>query len=179
MKQFFQLACFCMIGAMLSACGVTTPFLRGHYETTNSIITTTHYDQVWSNVIDFFAEHNIPIGTLSKESGLITANNVAINESSVSYEDKNGQIVNPQAWFVLPYIKGVVGGRVTCSFNVRVKKVDEHKTSIQINLSNPIGYYNLEYLNTLTFKKEIIYNTVPRTCQSTGNFESLLLALFK
>lgn len=168
-----------MIGILFSSCGVTTPFIKGHYETSNSIITTTPYDQVWSNVIDFFAEHNIPIGTLSKESGLITANNIAISESSVSYEDKNGQIVNPQAWFVLPYTKGVVGGRVTCSFNVRVKKVDENKTSIQINLSNPIGYYNIEYLNTFNFKKEIIYNTVPRTCQSTGNFESLLLAIFK
>ena len=92
MKRVFQLTIFCMIGILFSSCGVTTPFIKGHYETSNSFITTTPYDQVWSNVIDFFAEHNIPIGTLSKESGLITANNIAISESSVSYEDKTGKL---------------------------------------------------------------------------------------
>ena len=64
----------------------------------NKITTNTPYDKVWEHIIDFFAENSIPIGVISKESGLITANGVSFDENQVSFEDKNGEINNQYAY---------------------------------------------------------------------------------
>lgn len=177
-KMLDCIMAFC-IAITLSSCTSTQVAIKGNYPIVNSATTSTSYDQVWSNVIDFFAEHSIPIGTIAKDSGLITAPNVSLGEELVSYEDKSGQIVDPNTWFVLPYNKNVVGCRAECSFNVRVKQMENGDTNIQINLSNIVGYYNIEYLDTFSFKKEIIREKYPRDCYSTGKFEQMLLSLFK
>ena len=140
MKKIINCVMAVCLAMTLSSCVSTQAVIKGNYPILNSATTSTSYDQVWSNIIDFFAENSIPIGTIAKDSGLITATNVALDEAFVSYEDKNGQIVNPDAWFVLPYNKDVVGGRATCSFNVRVKRMENGDTNIQVNLSNIIGY---------------------------------------
>lgn len=179
MKKIGILIVALFMGLGLYSCASTVSMIRGQYSVVNSVTTTSSFEDVWSRVIDFFAENNIPIGTIAKDSGIITATNIRFGDNLVSYEDKYGQIVNPNAWFVLPYMKDVVGGRADCSFNVRVRKNDNGTCSIQVNLSNITGYYNIEWLNTMNFKKEIIENTVPKPCSSTGAFENALLALFK
>lgn len=180
MKKFFFLLCACGLCSSFLGCSTTIYPIRGQYETSTQTTTTIAYDQVWNNIIDFFAENNIPIGTLSKDSGLISATNISLPNSVVDVEDKDGNISDQNAWFVLPYFNGfkVVDGRATCTFNVRVRQMEDGTTKIQINLSNLIGYYDIETFNSLSFKKEIIQNTYPRDCKSTGQFEKNLFKLF-
>ena len=179
MKRFSITMAALFMGLVLSSCASSVGTLKGQYPAINTVTTNSSFEDVWSRVIDFFAENNIPIGTIAKDSGIITATNIRLGDSFVSYEDKNGKIVNPNAWFVVPYMKEVVGARADCSFNVRVKKNSDGGSTIQVNLSNILGYYNIQYLNTLNFKKEIIEQTHPRPCHSTGQFEKSLLELFK
>ena len=172
-----------LLATLLTSCSPKVYIVRGQYDVSNSVTTSIPYDQVWNNIIDFFAENSIPIGTLSKDSGLITASNISFEDDIVSFEDENGFLVNKDAWFVVPYYSApgakLVGARATCSFNVRVRQIEDNQVKIQINLSNMVGYYNAEILNTLTLKKEVIRNTFPRECQSTGRFETALLSLFQ
>ena len=176
MKKTLILLLLCSM--MLNSC-MSTYGIRGNYDFVNKTITETSYDDVWSKVIDFFAENSVPIGTISKESGLITANNVNFGNSLVCVEDRNGIPERSNAWFVLPYKQGAIGGRASCSFNVRIKSVENGKTYIEVNISNIVGYYDIEYLNTLNFRKEIIKQTVPQEAVSTGLFEKSLLNTFK
>lgn len=152
--------------------------IRGNYKPINSFTTSTPYDQVWNNIIDLFAEYNIPIGILSKDSGLITALNIALDERVVSYENKDGIVTDDNAWFVVPYAPYVVGARATCSFNVRVRQLEGDIVRIQININDMIGYYDCEFFNPLLLKKDLTKNTYPQECRSTGKFETTLLTLF-
>lgn len=163
----------------LSSCVATKPSIKGTYNFENSTTTNTPYEKVWENVIDFFAMNSIPIGVISKESGLITANNISIPDNLVSVEDKSGKNGKPNAWFVIPYEKKIVKGEVSCSFNVRVKKVSNEKTYVEVNLSNIVGYPYYSYLNTLTFQKDVIKGREPIDARSTGFFEKALLNIFK
>ena len=180
MKKNIVMLGVMLIATLLTACSTQTYVVRGQYDIANSVTTTTPYDQVWNNIIDFFAENSIPIGTLSKDSGLITSTNISFGENIVSYENENGVIADKNAWFVVPYcsVPKVVGARATCSFNVRVRQ-EEGQVKIQVNLSNMIGYYNWEMRDPMTLRKEIVKNVYPRECQSTGKFEEALLSLFQ
>lgn len=164
---------------LLTSCGVSSYPLRGNYQPEKFMETTNSFDNVWENVIDFFALNNIPISTLEKNSGIIVATEIAIDESLVTIEDQFGKISNPNAWFVLPYSKNAVGGRVTCSFNVRVKEVDNKKISINVNVSNIKGQPLISWLNTMTLKKEIVLGAITTDCASTGKFEQDLMNLMK
>ena len=83
MKNFklFSITAICAIfcAIIASSCGSSQPTLRSTY-TINKTSTTTSssFNEVWNKVIDFFAEQNIPIATLEKESGIIVASNVTI-----------------------------------------------------------------------------------------------------
>ena len=163
----------------VSSCSPKVYGLRGNYQTINSIETNSSFDDVWNRVIDFFAESNIPVATLEKASGIIVASHVNISNTLVAVENEQGVISDKNAWFVFPYEKNLIGGRVECSFNVRVRKQENGKTYISVNLGGIAGYKSVEYLSTLTFRKEIINQTVPSTCYSTGKFEQDLINMFK
>lgn len=163
----------------LSSCSPKVYGLRGNYEVTKNIETSSSFDDVWNRVIDFFAESNIPVAALEKASGIIVASHVNISNTLVSVENEQGVISDKNAWFVFPYEKNLIGGRVECSFNVRVRSQENGKTYISVNLGGIAGYKSIEFLNTVTFRKEIINQTVPSTCYSTGKFEQDLLNLFK
>ena len=168
-----------LCATMLTSCSAPTYSLRGNYQPEKFMETANSFDKVWDNVIDFFALNNIPISTLEKNSGIIVATEIAIDESLVTIEDQFGKISNPDAWFVLPYNKNAVGGRVTCSFNVRVKEVDNNKVSININVSNIKGRHLIKWLNTMTLRNEIVLGAVTTNCVSTGKFERDLMNLMK
>ena len=179
MKKLLSLTLLlvCLLG--FNSCSTTQIYsIMGNYVPQNSVTTSTSFDKVWTKVVDFFAENSIPITTLSKESGLIVANDIPFGENVVSYEDASGQIVNKNAWFVLPYAKQAIGARATGAFNVRIKTTDDGQTNIQINCSNLVGNYKIQYVDNF-FQKQIIWNTYPRECKSTGVFEKTLLELFK
>lgn len=179
MKKFFNVVALAAILVSLNSCGTTAPVIRGTYAPVNAATSELEYEKVWEKVIDFFAENSIPVGVLDKTSGLISAKEIKFDNDLVTYEDVNGKMVNPNAWFVVSYGKNVVGARADCSFNIRVKKLDEGGTSIQINLSNIVGYYDVEWYNIEWLRKEIAKTTYPRECRSTGKFEEALLNYLK
>lgn len=165
--------------SLLTSCGPTVHTLKGNYTVTSGVETNSSFDDVWNRVIDFFAMSNIPIATLEKASGIIVATNVNIPKTAVSVENEQGILVDKNAWFVFPYEKNVIGGRVQCSFNVRVRAQDNGKTFVSVNLGGIAGYKSIKFLNTLTFRQEVIEQVVPSACYSTGKFENDLLNMFK
>lgn len=181
MKKFLSITL--MATAMLSlwSCSPKTYPLQGNYDNQNKFIeTSSSFDDVWNKVIDYFAMNNIPISTLEKASGIISATQITIDDSAVAIEDKSGQIHNQNAWIAVPYAKDRVGGTVTCSFNVRVRENDNGKIYIGINIGNIICYPKIEFVNSFTFRKEILQtNYTVSDCASTGLFEKQLLELFK
>ena len=160
------------ITLFLSSCAATC-CIRGHYNPINNTTTKLDYDRVWDKVIDFFAESGIPIGVLDKSSGLITATSVEFGNKVVGVENREGYISNSQAWFVVPYNMNAVAGRAKCSFNVRLRKLDNGGTNIQVNLSNLVGYYDYKAYGA------IIQNKEERQCVSTGKFEQSLINYLK
>lgn len=169
---------------MFASCGPTTYVLKGNYAANNSIETETSYDAVWNNVIDFFAMNNLSIAVLEKDSGIIVASNATIGESLVTMEDENGKVMNGSAWFVMPYLNKsngfkCVGNKAVCTFNVRVRKIEENKTFVSINLGGIQGIRVFEGVNALTFQKSRFDAESTSPCISTGKFERDLLNLFK
>ena len=184
MKKIFALLTLVMSMELMTSCSPTLHVLKSSYPVENTVVVNTSYETVWANVIDFFAMNNLPIGVLEKDSGIIVANAVNIGESLVTMEDEYGKLQNNNAWFVMPYLNKYngykcVGNKATCSFNVRVRKVDDTKTSISVNLGGIQGIRILEIINTFTFKKYLQEMPSNEGCISTGKFERDLLNIFK
>ena len=182
MRRLIYATLVLMVGVVSYSCTPVKYTIQGSYQPATSFVTSKSFDYVWNNVIDFFAENNLPIEILEKDSGLIVSNNIKVGDNLVTWEDENGKLVNPDSWFVLPYYnvsgRTVVGGTATCSFNVRVRELEDGNIKIQINLHNVVGYYIIEWFNSFSLKKEVVETTIPQECKSTGKFEADLLALF-
>ena len=56
-----------LVMPLLAASGVSSYSLKTNYTPTTSIETSTDYDEVWNNVVDFFATNNLPISVLEKD----------------------------------------------------------------------------------------------------------------
>ena len=87
------------------------------FDFTNQKTYDASFDKTWESVISIFAEANIPIVTLEKDSGLIVSDNLAA--SGGNYYCKTG---------FFDHIRSPEG-----RFNVFVRKVSDGKTSVQIN----------------------------------------------
>ncbi len=173
MKNLSILLSLCLITVMWTSCLTvkTPPNLVGNYPTVISVETDKSYDEVWDNVIDYFAKTGIAISTIEKASGLIVSNKVSL-KGAVTME-KDGVLLDSCAYIVIPYEKNIVYLDATSDFNVRVK---EHngKVSISVNLPNiiakrtvkPVGFQMISYPQVVEAK-------------STGVFEQGLLNLFK
>lgn len=181
MKKYLSIISMAIAILFLSSCSAKVYSLQGNYDNQNkSIETTSSFDDVWNKVIDFFAINNIPISTLEKASGIISATQITIDDSSVAIEDKTGQIQNKNAWIAVPYDKDRIGGTVTCSFNVRVRQGENGKVYIGVNIGNIVCYPIVEFRDPLTFKKSPLQCRYTISgCASTGIFEKRLLELFK
>ncbi len=62
--------------ALFISCG--TPAKRHDFP--NFRYLESNYDNAWNSVIDYFANNNIPVKTLEKESGLIYAETIGFSE---------------------------------------------------------------------------------------------------
>ncbi len=169
---------------LFTSCSTTKiTTIKGEYIVNNKTETSTPYDKVWANIIDFFATNHIPISLLDKDSGLIIANEIVIGGELVSPEDLEGNLRYPNAWFVIPYGSiDVIGGKVTCSFNVRISSMDNGNTSISINVADPSCVPIKEFsYNDISLSEQTgtIVCRYKVQCKSTGRFEKELLDLFK
>lgn len=112
------------------------------------------YDSTWSKLIKFMSTNQISIGTVEKDSGLITLQGDNLDKDLVlSY-----CAVNPLGW---PYSAN--GG--TAQGNVALTEVDGFVTAnvnVRFNVTGQYCYQGCTYSN--------------KQCQSNGNFEKSLLS---
>lgn len=58
--KMFLVAIIVALG--IQSCVIQEEVIRGDYTFNNSITTSVSYDNVWNNIIDFFAVNSITIG---------------------------------------------------------------------------------------------------------------------
>lgn len=164
---------------MMSSCSPSYYPMRGDYTTQNRVLETdASFEEVWANVVDYFAFENIPIQLMDKSSGLIVSKSVEVGSDLVTQENRDGQLQNPRAWFVLSYSSDFISANVRFSFNVRVKTLSNGKTLIAVNVGD-IRYGRLvEPSPSEVWLGVDVRKTEMSSCASTGNFEKSLLELF-
>ncbi len=134
-------------------CGCATPPAQYDFESKETL--TGSYDDVWSAVMETFAELNLSITTLEKDSGLVAAKAGGISEN---YSDcgKPGLYLS-------------VGDR-SVSFNVFVKSLD-HETQ-KVTIASEYSAAVMEIMYGPKFSHMV-------WCNSTGLLEESMLASIK
>src|SRR3990172_2171609 len=116
-----------LIFIVLFSCCAHTP---ANYNVQSKRIYDKNYDEVWASVISIFAEKNIPIKTIEKDSGIIVTENMNIPSSEFSafnYVSKYCDCGSPGFLFIFKQFTG--------SYNVFARKTSNDKTSVQLNTS--------------------------------------------
>jgi len=141
----FGLICFYLISC------ATAPKIR---QIMNSFPIEESYDPVWSALIETFAELQLPIQNMEKDSGLIITDWIEFTgQSNEDYCDCGGLGINIEI------------NRLG-KFNVFVKKITENSCQITVNC---------QYQQTISFGD----NISKRKCISTGNLEREIFDLIK
>ena len=163
--KFLSMMLFLALSMCLFSCS-SVKTLQGYYENTYTIESSKSFDEVWDNVIDYFAQNAIPISMMEKDSGLIISTKVSVPQTV----EVNGKPYDPNAFVVVPNynIKNIA--TATMTFNVRVRKYDE-KIKVTVTTSDVQGYY--WQLNTIT----LMSDKVAVNGSSTGVFERRLAEL--
>ena len=152
--------------------------LKGNYPPTPIVYTTEKsFDQVWSNLVDLFAQKGISIRIIDKSSGLIASERTKL---STSYEDSKGKLYSPKAFVVLKRnnYQGDENMKksyfdVTGEWNVHLKQ-EANDVSVNINIVNIEG----EQVYTSLYHGETRSRVTIRA-QTTGVFEKLIFEAVK
>lgn len=155
------IAIICMA---LCSCTAVIHSFQGNYSNSHTITTNTSYDEVWDNVIDFFASSGITISTMEKASGLIVASKILVPLTI----EKNGKPLDPTAYVVIPNVKFPVKN-ATVTFNVRVR---DNGDSVAIT----INMHDIDASHWAGLMYSELYSIEGK---STGVFENSLLNLFQ
>lgn len=168
---------FFLFTLVISCTPKVTP-LKGIYPTPPIIhYSEKPFDQVWGNIIDIFAQSNIPIDILDKSSGLITSK---VTRLKWAIEGKDGTLSTKNAEVVLRREvdrgnrKLIKPAYVTGTWNIRVKE-ENGRTVINVNLHELMGYKEEMYAATYT-KRNYSYEL---RGLSTGVFEQKIADAIK
>lgn len=162
---------------LIAGCTTVIVPLKGTYEKP-AFVSSKNVDQVWSNIIDMFANHGISIKLIDKASGLIVSEETSFLDS-FTFEDPNGNLRDNTAIVVLNTIKygevQQVPQFVTGSWNIRIKPnaEDPNKTDVNVNLLNikaEFHYYGGSYVPP----RHYIFEG-----KSTGVFEKKIFEMIK
>lgn len=124
MKYKYFLILVLLAPLLFSGCASVayTPPMQRSFE--SSRVYNKSYDEVWIRAVDWFADHNVVIDKMEKDSGLLTARYL-INASSSSYLDFGTY----QASGTLDGYKVEQQG----ALNVTVRRIDDKKTKATVN----------------------------------------------
>lgn len=124
------------------------------------------FDAVWQSAVEYFATHNTPIKNLDKGSGLIsTEYSLSMGEAS-RYMDCGSGTTTFSGMTELANHSG--------NFNVIIKKIDDTKTKISINVF--FGCTVNKYRYASLFSTQYILESSSRiNCASIGVLESEVL----
>lgn len=164
-----------LITVILVSCAPTMYRLEGKYlDAPYQITSTKSFDQVWTNIIDFFATKGISIKVIDRSSGLIVSEKTSF-KNSYSFEEK-GKPKNPNAYIVLSAIE--VNGvelhpqTITAEWNIRIKTNDKGGTIVNVNMTNiQANYYQAPVRGTYLSQQERNYDFDGK---STGVFEKTI-----
>ncbi len=181
---------FCLLFLLLSCAAPKVIPLKGNYPTQPIEITSNkNFDELWDKLIDVFAQKGLSIKIIDRSSGLVVSDRSLL---PATIEDKNGNLMDPAAYIVVPKIYNKVAKRfipitkiitgpyvsksyvdkadpVSGDWNVRIKKTNTG-TVINVNIVN-ITYTSLE--------NKIQKETILQDYKSTGVFERTLADLIK
>ena len=186
MKRLPLIVTLCLL---FSSCSIKYYPLKGQYPTTPIIgYSDKSFDKVWDNLVDLFAQYGLPIKLIDKNSGLIVSEKM---ELVVTYENKDGKLIEPNSMIVVPTIISANGRRIPITgstsgtyakvmtsnqtfgeWNVRVKRT-ETGTSINVNITN-VSYKMYSYPSGWG-----TYSLDPADYKSTGLFENRLSDILK
>lgn len=139
--------------------------IKGKYqEGPVRMIVEDSYENTWDMVIDFISDIGLNVKMVDKNSGLVISDPTSFTGLS-SVEDRNGVILNKDAYIVTsrtndPNVKNPIKS-VDASYNLRVKAIDDKKSSVSILL------YNIRVQGN--------NDLFPHKGKSTGNFEKWVL----
>lgn len=152
--------------------------IKGSYQLTPvEVVSTKSKDEVWSKVIDLFAQKGLPIRLIDKSSGLIISDKVSLLNQS-TWELPDGKLSDPNAWVVVEKLYSgdqfLPPTYVTGEWNVRVKEQDS-KTIINVNLLNLQA--GIGQITPTAFP--VSPSTSSLRAQSLGNFERYISDIVK
>ena len=179
--KLFLLIC---ISSILTSCTVINPTLKsiplkGNYiDKPYEVKINKPFDEVWSNIIDLFATKGLSIKLIDKSSGLIVSEKTSFIDN-YTVENRSGDLEKEDAYIIvekkvyMEYNEISLPKVITGEWNIRIKKVGNNKTSLNVNLTN---------INATTTISGTQYNP-PRTirykAKSTGEFEEFITELIK
>lgn len=134
------------------------------------VVLSAPFEAVWSQAVEWFATHNIPIKNLDKDSGLIAT------EYALSMQDAGSVMLCPKS-------EAPAGGRVEQvdhrgNFNVIVRRHGPNETRVSVNAF--FGCTANAYEYETIFSPDMRVTSRTRVdCPSTGALEARLLARLK
>ena len=151
MKNLKYLIILPLIIAVIS-CASTPTVIIEPFDTNKTYMSS--FDDSWKKLVRFFSTNQIGIGTLEKDSGIITVNNERLSSSLV-----NSYCANNPTPFLYTQTGGTARGSVTLV-------EDEGFTTANVNITFEVNaqycYQGCTYIN--------------KVCQSNGTFEKALLS---
>lgn len=155
---------------MLTSCGVRYVPQTFNYPIKNTTQTLNlPFDKVWSGVVDYFAQNNIPIKTIEKASGIIISTQMQFPASY--WITKDQRLYDPSAYIAVQELSDVkldgTGMRASASWNVRVRQVSDNQTELQVNIATPIVEILLYNIKTYQYE----WMTTICQARSTGEFD--------
>jgi len=167
MKSYYKPYSIVVILALiLIGCTPNTVPLKGKYTDNPTEFTSTKSsDSLWSTIRQIFSEKGLVIRKIDTEKGLIVTNKTPFI-SVYTQEDKDGKLVEPQAWVVLQkdFTKKKVWNPKTIysEWTIQINEMGSGVTKIKIDPIVICTYY------------PNMFTSMEARGQSTGKLESLI-----
>lgn len=168
MKTVFQFYLLLFTFFLLTNCGPKPPTVQPVARVIEKErIIYKPFDAVWQSAIEYFATHNTPIKNLDKNSGLISTEYSLSLDEATSFMECG--VKNSESW---PYKTELANQ--SGNFNVIIKKIDDTKTKVNVNVfyGTTVNKYN--YVGWFT-NKWILQSSNRVTCTTTGILEQQVL----
>ncbi len=161
------------LALILVSCVVNPVPMKGTYISDRTFIIDKPLEDTWSKCIDLIASKGYGINLIDKSSGLIVTNKTDFI-SVFTYEDDKGGLEKPEAYVVIDGRRIIAGSEkikvkpvsILGNWNLRVKKIDENKTSVTVNITDLKGY-----INAVSYAYSVQSQSVTIPAYSTGVFE--------
>jgi hypothetical protein len=150
----------------VNGCDASLVPLKGKYSDAPAEITLARSaDSIWSKISDIFAAKGLKVKSIDKSKGQITTAKTDFI-SAYTFEGKDGQLENPQAWVVLPKVfskeKQWIPKGIYSKWNIQIAETAGGQTMVKVDPVVLCTYHP----NAFTVAEV--------SGQSTGTFEKMI-----